>query len=137
MAEALVFLLLLLTIGIHCARGWSINHRIVKAANQSYFMVESDATIRPLPDEYTAKRLFHDLNYTGCSYCGSIPVVNETTLSSFNISTKYNPTLKYVPYENADECLRVLAQEAEYLEFPWWWVDLYKLGKFSYQFEHM
>lgn len=106
---------------ISFSNSWSINHRIVQAANQSYFMVESDNTIRALPDTYTALRLFKAINATKCAGCDIIPVMNDKEFSNFAISSRYNPTLQIQGWESPDEALRVYAQEAEYLEYPWWW----------------
>ncbi len=124
-----LFSLLLLLSLLSLSLSWSINHRITKAINGSYYMIESDETVLALPDEYTALRLFRSLNYTNCSYCSTIPTISEESLSKLKPSPRPTPTLQIQGWESPDEALRVFCQEMEYLEYPWYWKETVYLGE--------
>lgn len=126
------FLLLALFLSLTpISHSWSINHRIVNlASNDTFYLIESDNTYIPLPDEHTAKVLWLALARDFLKQHPNTPVShrNDTIteaelLSRYTKSPRRNPTLLVGP-GYADDWARIFLHEIEYLEFAQrYWID--------------
>ena len=118
----------LLTIRISA---WLVKHKLVEAENGSHFLLDSDGVALSIPDMETTTAIAKVLHVP---FGPSNPLEHVDDLDLANYSVP-SPRVRRIQSQkmyadNPDENLRVLAQMAEIVEYPRFWLWSKKLGAY-------